>query len=183
MAVYWKCCRPATIPGTYFTSISTSSPGATVALIYAYFISLLRYLRTNPSRCNIAPIVRGGTTNPSFFICQCSFNAHFLVCVRNVIMCSLMRMGVSRAWVFRAVDRGTSPSAPAARYVATHRSSVRFPYGNTFATSTSFASFLTTGSTHRSRSSFIVLTMCIAIAGYYPETAICACTLPRLLDI
>lgn len=44
-----------------------------------------------------------GTTSPSFLICQWSFNAHFLVCFLNSMICSLILTGVSFCWVLRVV--------------------------------------------------------------------------------
>src|SRR3989338_2961500 len=115
------------LPGTYLTSISTHSPAFIATFMYLYLIRLTRYFLTNPSLFKISPIVRGGTTNPSFSICQCSFKAHFFVSILNSMICSLIRIGVSFSCVLRAVDFGSSPASPHCLYAATHLSSVRLP--------------------------------------------------------
>ena len=93
MAVYWKYRLPAIFPGTYLTSISTISPGCLSALMYLYFIFLTLYLRVKPSCLRILPIVRTGTTKPSFANLQCNFRAQSLVFFLFVITLSLIQIG------------------------------------------------------------------------------------------
>src|SRR3990167_2833163 len=63
-AVYWKYSLFSTVPGTYLTSTSTSSPGFLSALMYLYLIFFTLYFLVNPSSFKIFPIVLTGTANP-----------------------------------------------------------------------------------------------------------------------
>jgi len=66
-------------------------------------------------------------------------------------------------------------------HVANHLSKLLLLYGQTLATSTNLICLYAIGRTHLNLSSFIVFAICIAITGYYPETARCVCTLPNPL--
>src|SRR3989344_915301 len=168
-------------PGTYFTSISTSSPFSSVALRYLYLVFLAWYLRTSPSAFNILPTVRSWSSTPSFSSFQCSLSAQTFFSLRSSMTRSLSRIGVSLGEVLGLVDLHTNPATPFFLYAATHRSRVRLPYGHILAASTTLTSFCAMGNTHRSRSSKISFAI-LTISGCYPKTAICLCTLPRTLD-
>src|SRR3989344_148423 len=151
-------------PGTYLTSISWSSPGFLSARIFLYLIFLTRYFLTSPSFLRILPIARALMWMSSFPSCQCILSAHFFVFFLISIILSLIRIDVSMRYVLGSVDLGMSPASPCFFHALTHRSRLRLLYGQTFSASTSFTSFLTTGRTHRRRSSLIVLAIHIAIS-------------------
>ena len=91
--------------GTYLTSISTSSPGILCARRYLYFTFFVRYFLTRPSDLSILPIVRTGTTKPSFANLQCNFRAQSLVFFLLVITLSLIQIGVSSGLVLGIYSR------------------------------------------------------------------------------
>ena len=134
MAVYWKYRLPAIFPGTYLTSISTISPGCLSALIYLYFIFLTLYLRVKPSCLRILPIVRTGTTKPSFANLQCNFRAQSLVFFLFVITLSLIQIGVSSGLVLGIVALGSKAFSPPLLYTATHLSRLLLLCGHTLDT-------------------------------------------------
>src|SRR3989344_8623384 len=166
MAVYWKYLRPATGPGTYFTSISINSPGFLSARIYLYLIFLTLYLQTKFSFFRILPIVRALILIPSFSSCQCIFRAHFFVFFLILMTRSLSQIGVSTRYVLGSVDLGSRPASPHFLYSATHLSRLLLLYGHTLAESTNLTSLLIIGNTHLRRSSFIVFTIHIAISPF-----------------
>src|SRR3989344_719267 len=168
IAVYWKYRLPAMRPGTYFTSISISSPRLSFALRYLYLVFVAWYFRTNPSAFSILPTVRSWISMPCFLSFQCSLSAQSFFSLRSSMTCSFSRIGVSWGEVFGLVDTGSRASAPPFLYSATQRSSVLLPYGNTFAASTSRTSLRAMGSTHRSRPSKISCAIW-TISGLYPK--------------
>ena len=166
MAVYWKYRLPAIFPGTYLTSISTISPGCLSALIYLYFIFLTLYLRVKPSCLRILPIVRTGTTKPSFANLKCNFRAQSLVFFLFVITLSLIQIGVSSGLVLGIVALGSKAFSPPLLYTATHLSRLLLLCGHTLDTFTNFTRFSAIGFTHLKRSSLIVFAILIAISPF-----------------
>src|SRR3989344_8598268 len=131
IAVYWKYCLPATVPGTCFTSISTSSPGLLKERKYLYFTFFTRYFLTSPSAFSIFPIVRSWITIPSFSRRQCSLRAQSFVFFLSAMIFSLSLMGVSFGFVLGLVEVGVSAANPPRWYAAIHRSRDRLLYGHT----------------------------------------------------
>ena len=161
---YYRC--PATRPGTYLTSISTSSPGCLSALIYLYLILLALYVLTSPSSLIILPIVLTGTIMFCFFNLQCSFLAHSFVSFLNSITLSLTRIGVSLGLVFGIVAFDSRPPSPFSRYNLHHLSKLLLLCGHIFAASTSFTYLLIIRRIHLNLSSLIVFAIFIAISTF-----------------
>ena len=127
MAVDWKYCRPATVPGTYFTSISTSSPCLSAVVRYWYRPRCTRYVRTTPARFKMAPIVRAGMYTPFFAKRQCSFSAHCFVSFLSSMTRSLSRMGfhfgdssVRSIWALSPLLRISCTRPPSVRGFVCH---------------------------------------------------------------
>jgi len=153
-------------PGTYFTSISTNSPGCLRALMYLYLIFFTRYVRVRPSCLRILPIVHTGTIRPSFANLQCNFRAQSLVFFLFVITLSLTQIGVSSGLVLGIVALGSKAFSPHLLYTATHLSRLLLLCGHTLDTFTNFTRFSAIGFTHLKRSSLIVFAILIAISPF-----------------
>jgi hypothetical protein len=131
--------------------------------MYLYLIFLTLYFLVKPSCLIILPIVRTGTTKPSFANLQCNFRAQSLVFFLFVITLCLIQIGVSSGLVFGIVALGSKALSPPLLYTATHLSRLLLLCGHTFATSTTRISSLSIGNTHLKRSSLIVFAILIAI--------------------
>ena len=134
--------------------------------MYLYFIFLTLYLRVKPSCLRILPIVRTGTTKPSFANLQCNFRAQSLVFFLFVITLSLIQIGVSSGLVLGIVALGSKAFSPPLLYTATHLSRLLLLCGHTLDTFTNFTRFSAIGFTHLKRSSLIVFAILIAISPF-----------------